>query len=518
MLTILISLLLPFLISALIPKRRKVKADRVGGDPGLFGFMTLPAKLRFLLHGRSLVYNRYNSSLKDHNYYLQTTLVDRLVLAPKYLAELRDADPALLNTSVASVENTLGEFSGIDVILKDRQTHDLCRGKLTRSLLLMIPVLARKLQALLNHKLEHCTADGPVSYTAYELIESLNNLTSSLTLVGPELTKKTEWSEPFLDVLPAIQAVILSLAPLPHLLRNIISPILPATRRLRNLHTKLRAVLFPKNKEPLWQSSESPTFLQFFVESSKTKTVDKEEIVAKVCVLITNMVILHLLLELTHLLTTSTTNALYSLCSNPSYVPALRAELISALESTNGVFTFETLKALRKMDSFIKESQRWTPPSFLTFNRTVMRDIPLSDGTILPAGQFISMPGGPMTRDPLFYNSPDPNEFDGYRFYNKTSAPHQNRNQNQNQANTSSSETENELSGIEPGNLQWGVGKLTCPGRWYASAVMKLMVALVLREFEVRFPEGQTDREGETTLDTFIHPSETQRLVFRRLG
>jgi hypothetical protein len=142
---IVVSFLLPFLISALVPKRRKVKADRAGGDPGLLGFLTLPAKIRFLLQGRRLVYDRYK--LKDRNYHLQTINVDRLILAPKYLPELRDSEPAKLNTSVASVENTLGEFSGVDIILKDRQTNDLCRSKLTRSLRLSL------VQIICDHQL-----------------------------------------------------------------------------------------------------------------------------------------------------------------------------------------------------------------------------------------------------------------------------------------------------------------------------------------------------------------------------
>jgi hypothetical protein len=129
----------------------------------------------------------------------------------------------------------------------------------------------------------------PVPYSAYELIASLNNATSSLTLVGPELTKKAEWMEPFLDVLPVIRSTILALAPLPRLVRNIIGHMLPGSRRLRNLHQRLRTVLFPQHQEPLWKSSECPTFLQSFVENSKT--VDEQEIVSKVCVLITNMVI-----------------------------------------------------------------------------------------------------------------------------------------------------------------------------------------------------------------------------------
>jgi hypothetical protein len=39
-----------------------------------------------------------------------------------------------LSASVASVENTIGEFSGVDIILKDLQSNDICLGRLTRIL------------------------------------------------------------------------------------------------------------------------------------------------------------------------------------------------------------------------------------------------------------------------------------------------------------------------------------------------------------------------------------------------
>jgi hypothetical protein len=51
----------------------------------------------------------------------------------------------------------------------------------------------------------------------------------------------------------------------------------------------------------------------------------------------------------------------------PEYVQELRDEVDEALAKTNGVFEFETIKNLTKMDSFLKESQRWTLPSYRKF-------------------------------------------------------------------------------------------------------------------------------------------------------
>lgn len=137
----------------------------------------------------------------------------------------------------------------------------------------------------------------------------------------------------------------------------------------------------------------------------------------------------------------------------------------------------------------------------MQFSRVVLEDIVLSDGSVLPKGEFVSMPTGPLTRDPDYYENP--NTFDGYRFYRKASEAKEDT-------------SRYELSGIDEGSLHWGQGRFTCPGRWYASAVMKLVLGLIILEYDIAFPEGQTERKEDTYLDTMVQPSEKQVLVFRR--
>lgn len=131
----------------------------------------------------------------------------------------------------------------------------------------------------------------------------------------------------------------------------------------------------------------------------------------------------------------------------------------------------------------------------------VMSDIQLFDGTILPKGQFISFPSGPMSMDPEYHSEPE--KFDGYRFYRESSNPDEGA-------------SEFDLVGMEYGSLHWGYGKLTCPGRWYAGAVMKLMMGLILLNYDIKFPDGQTQRPPDAYLDTMIQPNEKQEILFRK--
>lgn len=93
-----------------------------------------------------------------------------------------------------------------------------------------------------------------------------------------------------------------------------------------------------------------------------------------------------------------------------------------------------------KLDSFIRESQRWNPldagktlfRSNLSTSvalvstthakrvgsmaRRVSKDFTFSNGLRIPAGNWIFAPNSPVLCDPKAY--PEPNKFDGFRFYN----------------------------------------------------------------------------------------------------
>lgn len=107
-----------------------------------------------------------------------------------------------------------------------------------------------------------------------------------------------------------------------------------------------------------------------------------------------------------------------------------------------------------------------------------------------------------MSQDPKFYDGPQ--RFDGLRFYRSGG-----------NEDTNSSGIQ-DYTGIEPGNLSWGNGRFTCPGRWYAAVMIKLIVARLLLDHDVSFPPGQTERPRNGKYDTDIHPSFGQTIVLTK--
>ena len=63
----------------------------------------------------------------------------------------------------------------------------------------------------------------------------------------------------------------------------------------------------------------------------------------------------------------ATVQVVYSLCAMPEYIQPLRMEAQAALMEGGGIWSIHTLGKLRRLDSFLKESQRLNASSFRKF-------------------------------------------------------------------------------------------------------------------------------------------------------
>lgn len=107
-----------------------------------------------------------------------------------------------------------------------------------------------------------------------------------------------------------------------------------------------------------------------------------------------------------------------------------------------------------------------------------------------------------INKDPELF--PSPKTFDSLRFYRQRQEPGQ--------------QERHQFSSLSSENPSWGVGKFACPGRFWASAQIKLLLMVLLREFEVSYPEGQTERPENVVKGEKNQVSVSQRVVLRRRG
>lgn len=177
-----------------------------------------------------------------------------------------------------------------------------------------------------------------------------------------------------------------------------------------------------------------------------------------------------------HTTSMSLTHVLYDLLEHPEYIPILRAECEEVLARNGGQYGRSTMDQLHKVDSFVKESQRFNPAGFTTFKRMVMEDLTLSDGKFLPKGTVLEVDGWLQYHDETLY--PNADRFDGSRFERLRQKDH-----GSHMFYTSNADY-----------VQWGMGKHACPGRFFASNEIKSILSKILLKYDSESRLSQTLR------------------------
>lgn len=152
------------------------------------------------------------------------------------------------------------------------------------------------------------------------------------------------------------------------ILRPVAQYFIPEVRRIRSDHAFAHTLLLPVLKSRAEEESRQGDkyvkpndmiqWIQDRARKSGDKTVDTKEqanlqmLAATAAIHTTRMAVIH---------------AIYDLAARPEYVEPLREEIENVLKMSGGTFTKQCLTQLRRLDSFMKESQRHNPPSIGEF-------------------------------------------------------------------------------------------------------------------------------------------------------
>jgi cytochrome P450 len=132
-----------------------------------------------------------------------------------------------------------------------------------------------------------------------------------------------------------------------------------------------------------------------------------------------------------------------------------------------------------------------------------MKGVTLSNGQYLPPGVIIEVPSHAIYSDPKLY--PDTETFDGFRHYKlrRSGNPTDNaRNQ---------FVTTNEL------NLFWGYGRHACPGRFFVTNGIKMILIRLILEYDIKMPDGQTERYPQVDIGRSSSPHPAKVLLFKKV-
>ncbi|GLB33473.1 putative cytochrome p450 [Lyophyllum shimeji] len=192
------------------------------------------------------------------------------------------------------------------------------------------------------------------------------------------------------------------------------------------------------------------------------------------------------------------TQVLFDLAAYPYHVPALREEVEAVIKEEG--LTKMSLHKMRKLDSFIKESQRLGGNGALSMERRMLQDFTFSDGTVVPKGHTVAVANLPMHLDEENYSDPD--KFDGFRF-----------------AHLRDSEVEgfskHQMVSLGLDYIVFGNGRHACPGRFFAVNELKALLAHVVLNYDVAF-ENNGGRPADRWYGHIRVPDPTVSVMFRK--
>lgn len=257
-------------------------------------------------------------------------------------------------------------------------------------------------------------------------------------------------------------------------LRPILAPIVTIPNRL---HTRrFRKIIIAETERRLRiheaGGPEPNDFLQWSIQQAKATGnpyMWRSAVLAD-RILIVNFAAIH---------TTSLTltEAILDLVSSqPEHLDAIREEIASVFALHNGQWSKPALSHLHKLDSAIRESARLNSIVTIGLGRTVVADAGLTTagpgGAHLPKGTKVSVAACRIMRDEARYAGGA--AFLPFRFSDRRAA----------QGADHVRLARNALPTTNPDFLTFGHGRHACPGRFFAAAEMKLVLAHAILRYD----------------------------------
>ncbi|KAH9993110.1 cytochrome P450 [Russula vinacea] len=397
-----------------------------------------------------------------------------LAAGSELIEDVRKAPDDLLSMNEPAIEFLQPEYT-LDLLNMNDSFHtDVIRSKLTRNIAATFKEVREELIMAMDEFIP-TSGDEWVKLPILETLQRVICRATNRIFVGVPLCRDYDYQT--LNLTFAVNVVkfglIISLFPKP--LKPIVS------RMLSNLPSQIRQEIefirpmveerFAKMDEygDDWEKEwdDKPNDLLMWLMSEAKGVERSVEGVARRLLLVNFAAI--------HSTSLTFTQVLYRLLANPEYIEPLREE-VDAVTKEEG-WTKAGIDKMHKIDSFLRETQRLDGLGLLAVSRLALRPFTFSNGVTVPAGTLVSIPASTTHTDERIY--PNPDEFDGFRFSKLRES----------EGDTTVSRHQTVSTSTE--HLAFGIGRHTCPGRFFAVNEVKALFAHVVATYDVKFEEGK---------------------------
>lgn len=324
----------------------------------------------------------------------------------------------------------------------------------------------------------------------------------------------------------AINGMIINV--LPRILKPVLGRLLTITNRIH--YYKARRHLMPHIEQRLaaYNKAEKKSphndFITWIIEDA-IKHGDARGLDPKVI----SFRIIDVNFAAIHTSSFTSTNALLDICSCPpgsdgtTVLSLLREEVMRVYTEEQSWWTKSGLERLVRLDSAIRESMRHTG----IFYRGTMRKVVDPNGyqatpeIHIPPGVNVGTSAYSIHHDEAFYH--DPHQYNPFRFSEpREAAAAEAAKADESSAANGKEHLEGAVAKDKTSSLNqttetflgWGHGRKACPGRYFATDVMRLMIAAMIKGYEIEPLNPRPNNKW--MLNTVMPPAGAKLRVRRR--
>ncbi|KAK3296558.1 cytochrome P450 [Chaetomium fimeti] len=352
---------------------------------------------------------------------------------------------------------------------------------------------------------------GPCSdwkpFALFQTAMDLIAITNATGLVGPELGIDQRWRKAVQRFVMAMMGAIFASHAVPGIIRRAISPIVftPAWC----LYYYMSRLLLPIIRDELGthkpdqddtKSGMAP--LEAKADGTRNFPMIKWLMARYKVEEATPRQVAHDLIVASFESTPSMAGTLYMILSELVIRPALIEEIRDELSRNmvDGRLPQTNLGELKKLDSVMRESSRVNPFGYLTLFRRLKQPVQLSVGPRLPVGSLICVDAYHIGISEALWT--DPKTFDPMRFLKLRQQP--------------GHEAMHQFTSLGADSPGWGDGLQACPGRAFAGNTLKIVLAHLLMNYDIKLPSRAEKPKRFSMPNGSLAPDMNAQLLLRK--
>ncbi|KAJ7727345.1 cytochrome P450 [Mycena olivaceomarginata] len=487
------TLLLSFVFLRLL-RRNRAKLPRVG-RAGPIGYVW--TVLRSVLDSDGLVTEGWER-FDGKPFILPSMTGEWIVLGPEFVDLLRKSDDSVINAPKRNVELFQPAIMFGDIVSNPYHVGALIRSDLTKSLRSLVPEILEEAQLAIPDVLNIPGTEESIAVPLFDTMVRLLARVSNRAMIGAPGCRDEQFLQRQVSV--AAQAIPMAqvLNWFPQFSKRAVWKLFSVLAGSKDECVRLLTPYVQSRIDYAQQDNPSTITDLLLRYAPEEDLTDARRLAIRV---------VHLNMASIHTSSIFTTHALFELARlPPAQLALIRAEIEQAIESEGGVCNKVAVGKFFLLDSLLKEVGRYHSLFAVGPSRVVLHETILANGAVLPRGSVVSLAPKPLHFNPRVY--PDPMMFDPFRFAKQGASSASGK--------LEPADVRNAFTSLSNDYIVFGVGMHACPGRFFASLKIKIILAEILMNYDVSFPAGESNTPKPFAFNVFTMPNPSARLVFRK--